>query len=213
MWLTLEVSYLYNMKYIITEDQLKKVKKKILTLPFVAFNNDWNLLQEFLELRNFPPYILKGDVNLRYSNDITSLGSLIEVEGSLYLFDSSIKDLGNLTSVSNNLNLYGTSIESLRNLTYVGGYLHLAKTLIESLGNLKSVGSNLDLGGIPIFKDLGDLTHVGGDLDLYNTGIESLGNLKFVSGSLDINKTPVSKIYSEEQIRDVVDVGGSIYYS
>ena len=158
------------MKYIITEDQLNKVKEKILKLPFSAFDNDWNLLQEFLKRKGNPPYILIGDLNLGTRKDITSLGSLIEINGSLNLFASSI----------------------------------------ESIGNLISVDDDLDLGWTDI-KDLGNLTHVGGSLLLYKTEILDLGNLTYVGDDLSLLATPVSRIYSEEQIRDVVDVGGVVF--
>lgn len=158
------------MKYIITEEQLEKVKDKILKLYFSAFDDDWNLLQEFLQRKGNPPYILIGDLNLGTRKDITSLGSLIEVKGGLNLFASSIESVGSLISVDDFVDLSWTKIKDLRNLTHVGGSLLLYKTEI---------------------LDLGNLTYVGDDLSLLST--------------------PVSKIYSEEQIRDVVDVGGVIF--
>ena len=157
------------MKYIITEDQLDRIKDDILKVPYSVFNNNWNVLQKFLSKRNYPPYILVDDVDLRNSN-IESLGSLIEVRGDLYLTDTPIQSLGNLTSVGGRLNLYRTPIESLGNLTSVGGRLNLRYTSIQSLGNLTSVGGDLHLG-----------------------------------------KTPISKKYSEEEIRQMVDVVGEIY--
>jgi hypothetical protein len=158
------------MKYIITEDQLNKVKEKILKLPFSAFDNDWNLLQEFLKRKGNPPYILIGDLNLGTRKDIISLGSLIEINGSLNLFSSSIESIGSLISVDDYLDLSWTNI-----------------------------------------KDLGNLTHVGGSLLLYKTEILDLGNLTYVGDDLSLLATPVSRIYSEEQIRDVVDVGGVVF--
>jgi hypothetical protein len=158
------------MKYIITEDQLDRIKDDILTLPYSAFNNDWDVLQKFLNKRGNPPYILKGDLNLGTRKDITSLGSLIEINGSL--------------------NLYSSSIESIGNLVSVDDYLELSWANIKNLGNL---------------------THVGGSLELYKTSIVDLGNLTYVGDNLNLMGTPVSKIYSEEQIRDVIDVGGVIF--
>jgi len=86
--------------------------------------------------------------------------------------------------------VYNTSIESLENLTSVGGDLYLHDTPIESLGNLISVG---------------------GDLDLQNTSIKSLGNLISVGGNMDLEGTPLSKKYTEDQIRQMVKVGGDIF--
>ena len=163
------------MKIVISENQYQRLieaekEPKILKIPSIAsFNNDWFLLQKFLERKGNPPYTIGGD-----------------------------------------LNLSDTPIESLGNLTSVGGNLVLRGTPIESLGNLTSVGGNLVLRGTPI-KSLGNLTSVGGNLILFNTPIKSLGNLKSVGGFLELRKTPLSKKYTEEEIRQMVDVGGGIY--
>jgi hypothetical protein len=68
--------------------------------------------------------------------------------------------------------------------------LDLRKTQIESLGNLQSVGR---------------------DLNLYETQIESLGNLQSVGGDLELLGTPLSMMYTEKQIRKMVNVDGEIY--
>jgi hypothetical protein len=69
----------------------------------------------------------------------------------------------------------------------------------------------LDLGHTPI-KSLGNLTSVGGSLVLFATPIKSLGNLQSVGGNLNLNYTPLSKKYTENQIRQMVNVGGNIRY-
>ena len=92
----------------------------------------------------------------------------------------------------------------------IGGNLDLRETSIESLGNLQSVGGYLNLYGTPI-KSLGNLKSVGGDLYLEGTPIKSLENLKSVGGNLILYKTPISKMYSEDQIRQMVNVEGKIY--
>ena len=92
----------------------------------------------------------------------------------------------------------------------IEGNLDLRDTPIESLGNLQSVGGNLDLGRTPI-ESLGNLTSVGGYLDLRDTPIESLGNLQSVGKGLYLRKTPLSKMYTREQIREMVNVGGRIF--
>jgi hypothetical protein len=58
---------------------------------------------------------------------------------------------------------------------------------------------------------LGNLQSVGGDLYLIGTLIESLGNLQSVGGNLVLQGTPISKMYSEKQIRQMVNVEGQIY--
>ena len=92
----------------------------------------------------------------------------------------------------------------------LGGDLNLRKSQIESLENLTSVGGDLYLRYTPI-KSLGNLTSVGGDLDLENSPIKSLGNLTTVGGDLILVDTPLSKMYTKEQIREMVNVGGNIY--
>ena len=119
-------------------------------MPFSAFNNDWDLLQKYLQRKYFPPYILFGDLDLSERNDIKTLGSLIEVTGYLDLYGTPIKSLGTLTSVGQNLYLTNSEIESLGNLTSVGWSFRLVDTPIKDLGNLKFVGKNLHLVGTPI---------------------------------------------------------------
>ena len=92
----------------------------------------------------------------------------------------------------------------------IDGDLQLDGTPIQSLGNLTSVGGDLDLRKTQI-KSLGNLQSVGRDLDLRYTPIESLGNLQIVGGFLDFQATPLSKMYTEEQIREMVNVDGDIY--
>jgi hypothetical protein len=72
----------------------------------------------------------------------------------------------------------------------LGSDLYLADTPIKSLGNLQSVGGYINLGGTPI-ESLGNLTSVGGNINLYDT--------------------PLSEKYTEEQIRQMVNVDGKIY--
>ena len=119
------------MKYILTERQyrLMEQQEEILKIPFDVFNNDWNLLQKFLERRGYPPYEIIGDLDLR-GTEITSLGNLTSVGGDLYLVGTPITSLGNLTSVGGNLYSRETPITSLGNLTSVGGYLDLRETPI-----------------------------------------------------------------------------------
>ena len=187
------------MKIVLSESQYKRLieteqEQKVLEIPNLRIfgkNREvaWIRLQEFLEKRGNPPYSIGGDLDLLRTR---------------------IESLGNLTSVGVDLDLKYTPIESLGNLTSVGGYLDLRETQIKSLGNLQSVGVDLDLLRTPI-ESLGNLTSVGGNLDLEKTPIESLGNLKSVGNTLYLMRTPLSKKYTEEEIRQMVDVGGKIY--
>jgi len=113
-------------------------------------------------------------------------------------------------TITGNLDLYGTSIKTLGNLISVGGDLDLEKTPIVSLGNLTSVGGYLDLRLTPI-KYLGNLHSVGGWLSLEKSSIKSLGNLTSVGDTLDLRDTPLSEKYTEKEIRQMVNVGGSAH--
>jgi hypothetical protein len=127
------------------------------------------------------------------------------------LLQKFLKSKGNPPyTIGGDLDLENTSIESLGNLTSVGGSLLLGGTPIESLGNLTSVGGYLDLRETPI-ESLGNLHSVGGWLALEKTPIVSLGNLTSVGNSLLLIRTPLSEKYTEEEIRQMVDVGGGVY--
>jgi len=129
------------------------------------------------------------------------------------------------------LNLYGKPITSLpNNLKYVGGHIVLRGTRITSLpDNLKYVGGNLSLSNTPI-KSLPDNLEVGGNLDLTRTSITSLpDNLKVgkdlylegskiislpdnlkVGGDLIVYKSPLAGKYTDEEIRNLADIGGKV---
>ena len=87
----------------------------------------------------------------------------------------------------------------------------IIQKIVERKGNPPySIEGDLDLSNTPI-ESLGNLQSVGGDLYLRNTPIESLGNLKSVGRDLFLKVTPISKMYTEKQIRKMVNVEGDIY--
>ena len=110
------------MKIVISESQYNRLieaeeEQKVLQIPSLKFfNDDWFLLQEFLEKKGNPPYSLGGDLDLG---------------------GKPVKSLGNLQSVGGELDLRVTPIKSLGNLQSVGESLYLSKTPIKSLGNLQ----------------------------------------------------------------------------
>ena len=90
--------------------------------------------------------------------------------------------------------------------------LKLNFTNITSLVNLQSVNGDLSLHHCEKLTSLGNLQSVNGGLDLYKCNqLTSLGNLQSVNGFLDLRNTPISEKYSEEEIRQMVDVKGNIY--
>jgi len=112
------------------------------------------------------------------------------VDGSLFLRNSDINSIGNLYSVQS--------------------VLDLGQNPIESLGVLKFVGRDLRLDGTNV-SSLGDLEMVGNDLYAFSSSLESLGNLKSVGNDLWLKNTPIAEKYTEDQIREMVDVNGNIY--
>jgi hypothetical protein len=142
------------MKIIITESQYNRILKeeeeqKVLRIPsFKFFNNDWDLLQKFLERNGNPPYSIGGDLEFRTNTKFKSLGNLISVGGDLDLRGTSIESLGNLTSVGGNLFLVGTPIESLGNLTLVGGNLFLVGTPLSKMYTKKQIREMVNVGGV-----------------------------------------------------------------
>jgi hypothetical protein len=162
----------------------------------IDVDSKWNLSPEEELLLN------------RYKGKWEETDKGLIVKGSLMLTNTKIKSLGRLYSVEGNLEI-GHTLESLGNLTNVGRYLLLNFTKIKSLENLQFVGQSLYLFNSKI-ESLGNLKHVGSTLDLRNSKIESLGNLKYIGGNLDLRNTPLSKKYTEEQIRQIVNVKGKI---
>ena len=137
------------MKFIINEHQYKLLleqEEQILRVPFVAFGNDWDVLQRFLERRGFPPYEIMDDLDLSFSK-IESLGSLTSVGGDLFLGNSKIESLGSLTSVGGYLDLAGSKIQSLGNLTSVGGNLMLRNTPLSEKYTREEIHSMVEVGG------------------------------------------------------------------
>jgi hypothetical protein len=119
------------------------MNKKILKIPYSAVNEDWNLLQKFLELKGNPRYIIVGDVDLEDREDIFDLGNLVGVEGDLDLSWSSIELLGELTFVNGDLNLFKCqNITTLGKLKKVEGKLFILDTNIpqSELDNVEVVG-------------------------------------------------------------------------
>jgi hypothetical protein len=60
-------------------------------------------------------------------------------------------------------------------------------------------------------KTLGNLTSVGRSLFMNGSEIESFGNLTSVGSNLFMRETPLDEKYSEEQIRQMIYVGNTIY--
>ena len=97
-------------------------------------------------------------------------------------------------------------------LKVFGGDWDFFQKFLKSKGNPPySIGGDLDLSGTPI-KSLGNLISVGGDLVLMESSIKSLGNLQSVGGILYLHGTRLSEKYTEEEISQMVDVGGDIYF-
>ena len=90
------------------------------------------------------------------------------------------------------------------------GSLNLQDTPITSLpDNLKYVGGNLSLSNTPI-KSLPDNLEVEGDLYLDSTSITSLPDNLEVEGDIYVHKSPLAEKYTDEEIKNLADIGGKI---
>jgi hypothetical protein len=123
------------MKIIISESQHRRLfeeEQKVLYIPDIKiFDNDWDVLQRFLESKGNPLYSLGGNLNL-VGLEVESLGNLVSVQDDLYAYDTPLKSLGKLTSVGGLMDLSNTPIESLGNLSFVGGSLVLSGTSLRN---------------------------------------------------------------------------------
>ena len=67
-------------------------QEKILVIPSLKyFNDDWEMLQRFLQLKGNPLYSIGGNLYLR-NTPIESLGNLTSVGGYLYLENTPISE-------------------------------------------------------------------------------------------------------------------------
>jgi len=142
---------------------------------------------------------------------------VLEIPG-LSFFPDGIEGLKNFIQKKNitrwslgddlDLRWYEGDLTWLEGLVSVSGFLDLYESPIESLGNLQSVDGYLNLSDTPI-KSFGNLQSVGGNLYLSDTQIKSLGNLQSVGSSLWLNKF-LSEKYTDEEIRSMINVGGTI---
>jgi hypothetical protein len=171
--------------------KILKEQDEVINVPDLDFFDDnWEELLEFTRGRKF------------------------RVRDNLQLEHICPKTLGNLVSVDGYLDLFSCkNITSLNSLERVGQYLGLfsCENLI-SLGNLKYVGRGLASKNCYNLKSLGNLRYVGGNLILWDcTNLTSLGSLEYVGGELYLTNTPIANMYSEEEIRQMVEVKGNIY--
>jgi hypothetical protein len=216
------------------KDLIKKILKEeteeVFVIPGLSFFPDEiDGLKNFIQKKNIKRWSLDDDLDLRwYWGDLTWFEGLVSVSGFLDFERKQIESLGNLQSVGGYLDIKSTQIKSLPNLQSVGRFLDPRGTQIESLPKLQSVGGNMDLRGTPI-KDLTNLQSVGGSLDLERTPIKGLPNLQSVGDYLDIRGTKIESLpklqhvdvnlwlnkyvfknYTDEEIRDMINVGGRI---
>lgn len=100
-----------------------------------------SMTQEYFDIRIGNKKHYEGDLRYLGETQITSLGKLETISGSVAIFRSKkITSLGNLRMMDGDLSLFWSKITSLGELEHVGGNLSLINTDITDLGNLKSVG-------------------------------------------------------------------------
>ena len=118
---------------------------EILKISYQAFNNDWNLLQEFLKRNGNPMYEMIGDLILMNQKDTYELGNLVRVNGNLKIINTSIVSLGKVEYILNDLLIYNSPTNSLGNLMYVGGDMDIRFGEIESFGCIEHIGGDIVL--------------------------------------------------------------------
>jgi len=161
----------------------------------------------------FVPHNVDTRIELKYNKIKTLLNQKIINGGldleNLYL----VRDLGEVEVVKGMLDLMGTGISDLGNLKEVHGSCFLNKLNIRSLGKLEYVYGDLNCNDCVTLEDLGNLEVVEESLILDNTNVSVLGNLQYIGAGLFIKNTPLEKMYTDEQIRNQIDIKGKIYRS
>jgi len=125
-------------------------EEQILKIPGIRyFNNDWSILQKFLESQGYPRYSIGGDLDLR-EMDIESLGNLVRVEGNLDLQScKNLVSLGDLEYVGDGLDLFDCkNLKSLGNLEYVGGFLSLGYTPLSKKYTKEEIRNMVEVVGV-----------------------------------------------------------------
>ena len=132
-------------------------------------------------------------------------------KGDLYLGGYPITFLpNNLEYVGGDLDLARTSITSLPDtLKYVEGSIFLEDTEIESLPDNLKIGRSLVLSKAYI-PSLPDNLEIGRNLYIDHTPITSLPKNLKVESKLLIRWTPLAEKYTDEEIRNLADIGGKI---
>ena len=115
--------------------------------PLGAFDNNYQMVLEFMDTLGNPKFKIAGDVDLENS-DIESLGNLVEVEGYLILYKVNIESLPDNLKVGGFLGLSYTNIKSLGDNLHVGGDLYLRYTPLSAMYTRKEIRKMIkDKGG------------------------------------------------------------------
>jgi len=161
------------------------------------------------------PSDLKVGGTLKFlRSSIKSIPDTFEIHTSLDLencifFESLPK---NLEVVPGYLDLYKTKIKELpTNLRFVDGFLDLNDTPIQSLPNNLKVMGTLKLRSCKNIKTLPNGLEVFRDLVLTDTNIDELPSDLKIGSNLEIQNTPIAQKYTEEELRAMITIGGSIY--
>lgn len=170
---------IYNMKYIITESQLKVIveeERKVLHIPDIKLFGNWKNLQEFLESKGNPFYSLGSGLNLTNGSECKTLGSMVSIDGSLDISDNDvIRNLGQLRHVGGSLIMSRTSfITTLNKVKTIGETFYAQNSNLQNLGDLESVGRNCYLNGTPLSRT--------------NISIEDIRRSIDIGGTLTIKK-------------------------
>jgi hypothetical protein len=123
---------------------------------------------------------INGNLDIRSTSSLESLGSLEVINGSLEAINSDLNSLGNLKSVSENVEL-PEGVKKIDGVSF-GGRLELFDG--TEIINVKTIPGNFIVNLVSGMKSkhsaTGSIEEIGGLANLYNSSSTVLGNLKRV---------------------------------
>ncbi len=135
---------------------------------------------------------IKGDAYF-FKSEMTTLGALKNIGGSLNIWNSNITSLENLKYIGADANFENSRIKTLGNLEKIGGNAYFSESQIEDLGQLEYIGGTAFFDGTKYITNLGNLKYVGKDLYLDDTNISDLGKLEYIGGDAVFINSPKLK--------------------
>lgn len=179
----------YNQDIVLKVPSQEDINKKASGMMLTLFKN-------MVKANGDKPYSIDSDLELPYY-ELHSIGNLISVSGDFHLLlPSELKPM---------------KVKNLGSLKFVGKDVDVCNSDIESLGDLEVVNQDLGIMNCPNITTLGKLKYIGGELWAGESSLKSFGDLEYVGGDVFLENTPISRMYSEQEIRKMVDIRGNIF--